>query len=183
VAKHRQDLLSNAHGEILEIGFGTGLNLPHYPEPVRKITVVDPNPHMHRKALRRMGESRVEVDHRQISSERLPFDDGAFETVVSTFTLCSIDDVGRAVGEIFRVLKPGGQFLVLEHGLSAEPGVQKWQHRLNGLQQMLADGCRLNRDVRAIVSQQPFARLELSEFYLEQTPRTHGYLYLGAATK
>ncbi len=108
VAKHHHELLSQANGEILEIGFGTGLNLPHYPEQVRKITVVDPNPGMHRKAERRIEQSGIEVNHRLISGEQLPFDDGTFDCVVSTFTLCSIEDVRRAVGEVHRVLRPGG---------------------------------------------------------------------------
>ena len=183
VAKHRLELLSQANGEILEIGFGTGLNLPHYPEQVRMITVVDPNPGMHRKAESRIEQSGIEVDHRFISGEQLPFDNGTFDCVVSTFTLCSIDDVSRAVGEVYRVLRPGGRFLFLEHGLSPDPNVQKWQHRLNWLQRHLADNCHLDRNVRALVSSQPFLRVEAAEFYLEKTPRTHSYVYQGVAVK
>ena len=183
VAKHRHELLSQVSGEILEIGFGTGLNLPHYPEQIRKITVVDPNPGMHRKAERRIEQSGLEVDHRLISGEQLPFGDGTFDCVVSTFTLCSIKDVSRAVGEIYRVLRPAGRFLFLEHGLSPDPKVQKWQHRLNWLQRHLADNCHLDRSIRGLVSSQPFFSVEASEFYLERTPRTHGYVYQGVAEK
>jgi ubiquinone/menaquinone biosynthesis C-methylase UbiE len=183
VAKHRHELLSQAGGTILEIGFGTGLNLPHYPEHVRKITVVDPNPGMHRKAQRRIEESPIEVDQRLVSGEQLPFDDGTFDCVVSTFTLCSIEDVSRAVGEIYRVLKSGGRFLFLEHGLSPDPRVQKWQHRLNWLQRRLADNCRLDREMHELVSSQPFSNIEVSKFYLEKGPRTHTYVFQGAATK
>jgi len=183
VAKHRHDLLRQAHGEILEIGFGTGLNLPHYPKQVRKITVVDPNPGMHCKAEKRIEQSGIDVDHRLISGERLPFDDGTFDCVVSTFTLCSIEDVSRAIGEVYRVLRPGGRFLVLEHGLSPDPKVRKWQHRLNWLQRHLADNCHLDRKMRELISSQPFSSVELSEFYLERGPRTHGYVYEGIATK
>jgi ubiquinone/menaquinone biosynthesis C-methylase UbiE len=183
VAEHRHELLSQTNGEILEIGFGTGLNLPHYPEKVRKITVVDPNAGMHRRSERRIKQSGIEVDHRLISGEQLPFDNGTFDCVVSTFTLCSIEDVGRAVGEVYRVLRPGGRFLFLEHGLSPDPNVQKWQHRLNWLQRNLADNCNLDRNVRELVSSQPFSSVEASEFYLERTPRTHGYVYQGVAAK
>jgi ubiquinone/menaquinone biosynthesis C-methylase UbiE len=102
---------------------------------------------------------------------------------VSTFTLCSIPRVDRALAEIFRVLKSGGRLLFLEHGLSRDPGVQKWQRRLNRLQRFLGDNCHLDRDIRQIVAGQPFATLEVDEFYLEQTPRTHGYTYMGAALK
>ena len=183
VAKHRHDLLSQASGEILEIGFGTGLNLPHYPEQVRKITVVDPYPGMHRKAERRIENSGFEVDQRLISGEQLPFDDGTFDCVVPTFTLCSIDDVRRAVGDVYRVLRPGGRFLFLEHGLNPDPKVQTWQHQLNWLQRDLADNCNLDRNVRELVSSQPFSSVESAEFYLERTPRTHGYVCQGVAVK
>jgi len=183
VAKHRQELLSQASGVILEIGFGTGLNLQHYPEMVRKIATVDPNPGMHRKAKKRIEQSRIEVDQRLLSGEQLPFDEASFDCVVSTFTLCSIDDVNRAIGEVHRVLRPGGRFLFLEHGLSPDPKVQKWQHRLNWLQQHLADNCHLDRNMRVRISSQPFSDVEAAEFYLEKGPRTHGYMYQGVATK
>jgi ubiquinone/menaquinone biosynthesis C-methylase UbiE len=183
VAKHRHELLSQAGGEILEIGFGTGLNLPHYPEQIRKITVVDPNPGMYRQARKRIEQSGIDVDRRLISGEQLPFDPNRFDCVVSTFTLCSIEDVWRAVGEIYRVLKLGGKFLFLEHGLSPDLNIRKWQHRLNWLQRHLADNCHLNRNIRELVSSRPFSSIEVSEFYLEKGPRTHGYVYQGAATK
>lgn len=183
VSKHRHELLSQASGKTLEIGFGTGLNLPHYPEQVRKITVVDPNPGMRRKAQRRIEESQIEVDQRLVSGEQLPFDEGLFDCVVSTFTLCSIEDVSRAISEVYRVLKPGGRFLFMEHGLSPDREVQKWQHRLNWLQRHLADNCHLDRQMNELVSSQPFSNVEVSEFYLEKGPRTHSYVYRGVATK
>lgn len=183
VSRHRQDLLKNAAGEILEIGFGTGLNLAHYAESVRKITIIDPSPGMHRRAQKRIAASGREVDKRLISGEQLPFGDGTFDCVVSTFTLCSIDKVQSAVEELFRVLRPGGSFLFLEHGLSPDPNVQKWQNRLNGLQRRLAGNCHLNRDIRAIVSASPFSTVEVTEFELEKTPSTHSHAYQGVATK
>ena len=183
VAKHRRELLASARGNILEIGFGTGLNLPHYPESVRKLTTVDPNSGMHALALRRVKECGLEIEHYAASGERLPFEAGAFDCVVSTFTLCSIPDVAAALAEVHQVLVPGGRFLFLEHGLSPEPRVQKWQRRLNWLEGLLADGCRLDRNIRELVSVQPFSATEIEEQYLEQTPKTHGYLYVGIATK
>ena len=183
VAKHRQQLLATAYGDVLEVGFGTGLNLPHYPAQVKRITTVDPNAGMHRLAQRRVRQSKIEVDQRVLSGERLPFEGGTFDCAVSTFTLCSIGDVGQALSEVYRVLKPGGRFLFLEHGLSPEPSVQKWQRRLNWLEMRLADGCRLDRDMRELVAAQPFSSVEVQEFYLEKTPRTHGYLYRGIASK
>src|SRR4029077_17296983 len=103
-------------------------------------------------AQRRVERSGIAVDQHVLSSERLPFEAERFDCVVSTFTLCSIDNVEQALGELQRVLKPGGRFLVLEHGLCPEPRVQKWQRRLNWLQQRLGDGCRLDRDMRALIA-------------------------------
>ena len=183
VAKHRRELLSTVDGEVLEIGFGSGLNLAYYPDHVHKITVVDPNPGMQRQARRRIDRAGIEVDQRLLSSEELPFDDQVFDCVVSTFTLCSIEDVGRALGEAYRVLKPGGRFLFLEHGLSPEVKVQKWQRRLNWLQRRLGDNCRLDRNVHDLVRKESFGNVAIDEFYLEQTPRTHGYTYKGIAMR
>jgi acyl-CoA hydrolase len=128
-------------------------------------------------------QAGVEVDQRLLGGERLPFEDGTFAYLVSTFTLCSIEGVAQAVREVYRVLRPGGKFLFLEHGLSPEPGVRKWQRRLNWLQMRLAGGCHLDRDMRALVSAQPFASVQVDEFYMERTPRTHGSMYRGVATK
>ena len=183
VTERRKQILTEAKGRILEIGLGTALNLPCYPAEVRKITTVDPNPGMHRLAHRRIKETGVEVDHRPIGVEQLPFDDHSFDCVVSTFTLCSIFAVERAMGEVHRVLRPGGVFLFLEHGLSPDSNVQKWQQRLNWLQQRLADGCHLDRDIERLVAGQPFATFTSEKSYLEKTPKTHGYLYQGTAVK
>jgi ubiquinone/menaquinone biosynthesis C-methylase UbiE len=183
LARHRRAVLAGAYGEVVEIGFGTGLNLPYYPKGVRKLTAVDPNPGMHRLAQKRIKQRGIEVDQQVLSGARLPFEDNRFDCAVSTFTLCSIEEVARALREVYRVLKSGSKFLFLEHGLSPEPGVQKWQRRLNWLHMRLANGCHLDRDMKALVAAQPFASVEVEEFYLERTPRTHGYLYRGIATK
>jgi ubiquinone/menaquinone biosynthesis C-methylase UbiE len=183
VAKHRQELLTQAEGNILEIGFGTGLNLPHYPDCVRRLTVVDPNRGMHRLAQKRIKQRGIDIDHRLLSSEQLPFESGVFDCIVSTFTLCSIEDVNRAIGEAYRVLRPGGKFLLLEHGLSPEPGVRRWQRRLNWLQKRIGDGCRLDRNIKELVAAQPFSSVKIDEHYLEKAPRTHGYLYKGVVVR
>jgi ubiquinone/menaquinone biosynthesis C-methylase UbiE len=183
VAGHRRELLAHAGGTILEIGFGTGLNLPCYPPHVRKLTTVDPNAGMYRRARRRIKQAGIEVQRRELGGERLPFEDGTFDCVVSTFTLCSIEAVAQAVREVYRVLKAGGKFLFLEHGLSPDANVQKWQHRLDWLQVRFAGGCHLNRNMPALVGAQPFASVTVEASYLEKTPKTHGYLYRGVATK
>jgi ubiquinone/menaquinone biosynthesis C-methylase UbiE len=183
VARHRRELLAHAHGDVLEIGFGTGLNLPFYPEGVRKLTTVDPNTGMHSLARKRIKKSGIEVDQRVLSGERLPFDDGTFDCVVSTFTLCSIAEVDEALSEVYRVLRLGGRFLFFEHGLSPQPSVRWWQRRLNWLEMRLADGCRLDRDIRGIVTAQPFSSVQIDQFYMSSLPKTHGYMSRGVATK
>ena len=124
ITRLRSEALSEVDGEILEIGFGTGLNLEHYPVHVRHLTAVDPGVGMTRIARRRIEGSHIDVDLRVQTAEELPFEDERFDCVVSTWTLCSIRDGRRAVAEIGRVLKPGGRFLFLEHGLSEEPRIQ-----------------------------------------------------------
>ena len=181
--KHRKHQLASAVGDVLEIGVGTGLNLPHYPAQVSKITTVDPNPGMNKRLQRRIEELGIEVDKRIISSEELPFDDGTFHCVVSTMTLCIIPDVEQAMNELFRILRPGGRLLFLEHGVSPDAKICKWQHRLNWLQGKFADGCRLDLDVRGLLATQPFDSVEIDNFYMEKTPRTHGYMYRGVAVK
>jgi ubiquinone/menaquinone biosynthesis C-methylase UbiE len=183
LAKYRRELLATVAGDVLEIGFGTGLNLPHYPPHVRRLTAIDPNGGTQRRAQPRVQHSGIEVDRRALDCERLPFADGTFDCVVSSWTLCSIDDVRQALGEVHRVLRPGGRFLFLEHGLSPDAHVRKWQRRLNWLEYQLGGGCRLDRDIRALVAAQPFAALSVDEFALEHFPRTHGHMYRGVARK
>lgn len=183
MSRLRAEVLAEVSGEVLEIGFGTGLNLAHYPACVRKITTVDPNPGMSKLASRRIAASGLAVEHHLMSGESLPFAEHSFDCVVSTWTLCSIPDVSRAIDEIYRVLKPGGRFVFLEHGLSGHPKVARWQHRLNPLEAVLADGCRLDRDMAEIVGRAPFSELKVDRFEMEGMPRTHGTMYRGMATK
>ena len=183
MAALRHDLLADVEGDVLEIGFGTGLNLPHYPKHVQKLTTVDPNPGMGKLARRRVAEAGITVEQRTLSGEELPFEDRDFDCVVSTWTLCSIPEAWRALAEVYRVLRPGGQFVFLEHGLSDDPGVQKWQRRLNPIQRLLGDGCRLDLDVEAVVRSQSFRGVAIERFEMERVPRTHGTMYRGTATK
>jgi len=183
VSKLRHELLAEVHGEILEIGFGSGLNLANYPKHIRKITTVDPNAGMNRLAQKRIKKAGIEVEQLVSSCERIPFEDDSVDCVVSTFTLCSIDNVEKALSEVRRVLRPGGAFLFLEHGLSPDSNVCKWQRRLNWLEMRLGDGCRLDRNIRELVSGQRFASVKMDEFYMARVPRTHGYMYRGKGVK
>ena len=179
----RKEVLADVGGDILEIGFGTGLNLAHYPEHVRRITTVDPNPGMSRLALKRIAASGIGVDQRVLVGEALPFDEWTFDCVVSTWTMCSIHEVERALGEVYRVLRSVGRLVFLEHGLSGNPKVRAWQRRLNPIEGLIGDGCRLNLDVEAVVRGQPFRRVEIGRFEMDGLPRTHGTMYRGTAMK
>ncbi|MGD1912013.1 MAG: class I SAM-dependent methyltransferase [Rivularia sp. (in: cyanobacteria)] len=181
-SKYRQQVLAEVEGEVLEIGFGTGLNLSYYPEEIHKIITIDNNPGVHKLAQKRIETSSITVDHRILSGEDLPMAENTFDSVVSTWTLCSIEKVEQAVKEINRVLKPGGKFFFIEHGLSNEASIQVWQNRLNPVQKIIGDGCHLNRNIRQIVEQE-FNRVKLEEFYVEKTPKVAGYMYKGVATK
>lgn len=179
---YRQQVLSEVSGEVLEIGFGTGLNLPHYPESLEKITTIDANAGMNAKAKKRIQASKIQVDNRVLNGENLPMADNSFDSVISTWTLCSIANVEQALKEIHRVLKPEGRFFFIEHGLSDEPNVQVWQHRLTPLQKALGDGCHLNRNIEQLVQNQ-FQSLTLEKFYVPKTPKIGAYMYKGIATK
>jgi len=182
LTQYRQEVLSEVSGEVLEIGFGTGLNLPHYPETLQKLTAIDANAGMNGLARKRIQYSRIIVANRVLNGENLPMDDNSFDSVVSTWTLCSIAKVELALQEIHRVLKPGGKFFFIEHGLSDDPKVQVWQRRLTPLQKIIADGCHLDRNMKKLVENQ-FEVLKLEEFYMEETPKLAGYMYKGVATK
>lgn len=181
-AKYRQELLANVSGEVLEIGFGTGLNLPHYPCTVEKLTIIDPNPGMKKYAQKRIEASAISVESQILNSEKLPMADNSFDSVVSTWTLCSIANVDRAIAEIHRVLKPEGKFFFLEHGLSQESRVQTCQNILTPVQKIIADGCHLNRNIKQLVANK-FKNLKIEEFYAPNLPKFVGYMYKGIAIK
>jgi ubiquinone/menaquinone biosynthesis C-methylase UbiE len=182
-ARLRHEVLAQAEGEILEIGFGTGLNMEHYPEHVRHLTAVDPGEGMARIARRRVEWSDIDVDLRVQTAEELPFEAERFDCVVSTWTLCSVRDARRAVTEVSRVLKIGGRFLYLEHGLGEESGVQRWQRRLTPLQKRIAGGCRLDVDIEALVRSGAFRDVRVERFLLDRTPRIVGSMYRGVAER
>lgn len=182
IAKLRSELLQDVQGEVLEIGFGTGLNLAYYPNHIQKITTVDKNAGMNAFAKRRIQNSQIKVEQLTLSSEQLPIANHTFDSVVSTFTLCSITNVQQALKEIHRVLKPGGRFFFLEHGLSDKPQVQIWQNRLTPLQKIIGDGCHLNRDIYALVAAQ-FPNIKIQQFTPVNMSEIIAYIYQGVATK
>jgi len=180
----RKSILSRiADEEILEIGFGTGINLQFYPGVVKKIIGVDINKGMTKKARKKIIESQDKVELHTTGSETLPFPDNRFDTVVSTYTLCSIKNITSALNEIYRVVKPGGKYYFLEHGLADNLKTQKWQNRLNPIQNIWAGGCNLNRDIKSLISNAGFKFLELKNYYLKRDPKIVGYMYEGIAVK
>ena len=179
----REIVLGNAVGDVLEIGFGTGRNLAHYSSDLVSLTVIDTNVGMNQKAYSRIAKVPFTVKHHVMDAENLTFDDGSFDTVVSTWTLCSVPDVRCALKEVYRVLKPGGCFLFVEHGYSDELVVRRWQDRLVPVFRLLGDGCHPNRDIRGLIESQNLKITQLDRFYLKGVPRVGGYTYRGAARK
>ncbi|MEK6602778.1 MAG: class I SAM-dependent methyltransferase [Nitrospirota bacterium] len=180
--EQRREALMPLHGEVLEIGFGTGLNLPHYPSVVARLIALEPARLLPRKVSRRMAAAPMPVMIVQGSAEHLPFHDRRFDCVVSTWTLCTIPDVPAALREIGRVLKPGGRFVFLEHGRSNAPTVARWQDRLNPLQQRIGAGCNMNRPIDRLITEAGLTLGQLERFQMPGMPRLVGEMYRGVAS-
>lgn len=180
---HRRQTLAGASGKVLEIGFGSGLNLPHYPATVKQLTAVEVNPGMEKLARKKMVGAAFPVEFLLVNGEQLPFPDQSFDTVVSTWTLCSIDRVGQALGEIRRVLKPEGKFIFVEHGLSPDTKTRRWQHRLNGIQKKMAGNCHLDRPIRTLIEAQGFKIEQLTEQQIAKMPKIIGFFSQGSASR
>lgn len=179
---YRQQTLAKVQGDVLEIGFGTGVNLGFYPEHIKKITTIDSNPGMSRLAKNRIKMFPITVFHRTLDSANLPMEDHTFDSVVSTWTLCSVKNIAQALHEIRRVLKPKGKLFFLEHGLSRDKKVRVWQKYLTPISKCFGGGCHLNRNIEALLKKHGFRLSGLEKFYIEETPKFAGYMYQGIAT-
>ena len=175
---YRQRAISQAEGRVLEIGAGSGLNLPFYPRGVTEILVLDPHPKL--LALARGRQCGIRLTVLEASAETIPLEDATVDTVVSTWTLCSISGVARALIEARRVLKPGGRFLFVEHGLAPDASVRRWQRRLTPAWKRVAGGCHLNRPIQELVQQAGFEFASLKTGYMEG-PRPMTFTYEGCA--
>ena len=182
MGKYRRRALEPARGATLEIGFGTGLNLPHYPSAVTHLTVIDSENMLRGLVARRIAECHIPVTKMQLDAQgRLPFNDHSFDSVVTTLTLCSIADTAPALAEIRRVLKPDGQFIFFEHGRSDDAEVARRQDRFNPLQKIVGVGCNMNRRIDALVAAGGFEIRTLDRFLLPKTPRLLAEMYRGIA--
>ena len=184
IDRRRQMVVARAAGKVLEIGFGTGLNLPHYSSAVTSLTLLDPEELLPGRVQQRMDACRArQVVRTSASAEQLPFSDATFDVVVSTYALCTIPDAQAALAEVWRVLHPRGTLLFAEHGRAAERSIARWQDRLNPLQKWWACGCNLNRPIDQWIADAGFKIQELSRSPLEGAPRVLGSMYVGVATR
>lgn len=180
--KQREKIVPRASGDILEVGFGSGLNLPHYDRnTVRRIWGLEPSSGMRNIAVEPIAASGLEVELIDLPGEEIPLDDSSVDTVLITYTLCTIPDMAGALEGMRRVLRPGGQLLFCEHGKAPDPGVVKWQERLNPAWKRIAGGCNMNRDIPAALSAAGFDIKDDNRMYVPGV-RALSYNYWGAAT-
>jgi SAM-dependent methyltransferase len=180
LANWRVAVTAGLAGRVVEIGFGSGLNLVHYPAAVDVVLAVEPSVVARRLAAARVAISPVAVEHVGLDGQSLPLPDASCDAALSTFTLCTIPDIHRGLSELRRVIRPGGRFHFLEHGLAPDPGVAIWQRRLEPLQRRLADGCRLTRDIPAVIAEAGFAIEQIEQRYA-RGPRPWSWFTIGVA--
>jgi len=182
LADYRRAAIGAAHGTVLEVGVGSGLNLPIYGAAVDRVYGIDPSPELLDHAGQRMEEAHVPVSLVRASAERLPFADAAFDTIAMTWTLCSIPNPSAALAEMRRVLKTGGRLLFVEHGLSSEPGIMRWQRRLTPFWKRIGGGCHLDRKADDLIRAAGF-RLDALETGYMKAPKPWTFMYQGQATR
>jgi ubiquinone/menaquinone biosynthesis C-methylase UbiE len=179
---HRERVCAGLKGQVVEIGFGSGLNIPFYPQTVTSVAAIEPADIGWKIARKRVANSAVPVQRAGLDGQSLPFDDDSFDAALSTWTLCTIPDAAAALREVRRVLRPGGTLHFVEHGHSPDPKVARTQDRFNGLQQRLFGGCNLNRPIADLITGAGFTITELENFYEKGAPKVLAYDYLGTAT-
>jgi SAM-dependent methyltransferase len=184
VRRRRARVVAGLRGTVLEIGFGSGLNVPVYPAGVERVCAVEPSMLGRRRGAARIAASPVPIEFVGLDGQSIPLPDDSVDTALTTFTLCTIPDVDAALREVRRVLRPGGALHFLEHGLSPDPDVARWQHRLDGLEQRLAGGCHLIRAHDRLLRDAGYEIRELTEDDMPgpRFMRPFGHLYEGLAT-
>lgn len=177
----RYAAVSDATGQALEIGVGTGANFAHYPSSVTAVTAVEPSSGMNNRARRARAQAAVPVRLVAGDGQSLPFASSSFDTVLALFVLCTIADPDRTLSEARRVLKPGGNLLFLEHVSAPEPGVRRWQRRLEPLWKRIGCGCHLTRDTESKLSEAGFEVTSIDRYWLAKAPRIVGWVIRGSA--
>lgn len=177
----RSELLAPVHGEVLELGIGTGLNLPHYHKTIAGLHAVDPADLLPKIVIESSTSQSFPIRIQHVTAESLPYDNQSFDYAVSTWTLCTIPDPVKALREVRRVLKPDGVFLFLEHGRSEDERVAAWQDRLNPIQNIIGCGCNLNRKIDQLIEQAGLKIMALDRFHMQSVPRLGGEMYKGGA--
>ncbi len=182
IARERRKVVPHAEGVVLEVGFGSGHNLPFYDAgKVTKLFALEPEEKIKKLAAKRVAASPLEIDYLDLPGEQIPLEDRSIDTVLVTFTMCTIPDLPTALEGMARVLKPSGRMLFAEHGLSPDGSVAEWQNRLNGIWGCLGGGCNLNRDIPALVTGNGFQMEQLEAQYAKNTPKFAGYIFSGRA--
>jgi len=181
LADRRRDLLEHARGRVLEIGGGTGANMPYYRDAVDEVVFVEPEEPMARRLERKLAASDLRARVVRAPAESLPFEDASFDTVVSTLVLCTVSDQARALAEVHRVLKPEGRLLFLEHVRSDDVRLARWQDRMNGLNRRLGQGCNCNRETLSGITAAGFEVAEVAHERLEKAPPLVRPLVVGVA--
>lgn len=184
IMKLRKQVVPRARGVVLEVGMGSGVNLQYYdPDRVEFVWGLEPSEGMRRKAADNLARSPVEVRWLDLPGEEIPLEDNSVDTVLLTFTLCTIPDWHKAMQQMYRVLKPGGQLLFCEHGRAPQPGIRKWQDRITPAWMKIAGGCHLNRPIDRLIKESGFALDAVENLYVKNTPKIAGYIYHGVASK
>ncbi|OYV61076.1 MAG: SAM-dependent methyltransferase [Acidocella sp. 21-58-7] len=176
----RERVIASATGDVLELGIGSGLNLPYYSSNVRSVTGVEPSAELLKMAEQVIDRAVVPVELLKVSAEDLPMESASFDTVVTTWTLCTIPNAHMALQQARRVLRPGGTLLFIEHGRAPEANVARWQDRLDHVWGCIAGGCHLNRQIDALITNAGFD-VQILHHHRIPGPRTHTYLYEGQA--